>query len=119
MDSTQLKELGCLYADNVLLLVEGGSKLRGAKLEGADAQIGTVSTSSLLLFRKAEVRSSTLRSLFFARNHVKQFLGYVESPLKRLYNERSKDVNRALPSPEAPQAHIFLNRIRRWAARCA
>ena len=36
MDCTPLKELGCLYANNVLLLVEGGSKLHGAKLEGAD-----------------------------------------------------------------------------------
>ena len=35
MDCTPLKELGCLHADNVLLLVEGGSKLHGAKLEGA------------------------------------------------------------------------------------
>lgn len=36
MDSTPLKELGCPYPDNVLLLVEGGSKLHGAKLEGTD-----------------------------------------------------------------------------------
>jgi hypothetical protein len=47
------------------------------------------------------------RSLFFARNHVEQFLDYAEAQVKRLYNERSKDVNRALPSPDAPQAHIF------------
>jgi len=47
------------------------------------------------------------RSLFFARNHVEQFLDCAESQVKRLYNERSKDVNRALPSPDAPQAHIF------------
>lgn len=43
------------------------------------------------------------RSLFFARNHVEQFLGYAESQLKRLYNERSKDVNR----PELEAAYGY------------
>jgi hypothetical protein len=36
MDSTQLKELGFPYPDHVLRLIEGGSKLHGAKLEGTD-----------------------------------------------------------------------------------
>jgi predicted nucleotidyltransferase len=43
------------------------------------------------------------RSLFFARNHVEQFLGYAESQMKRLYNERSKDVNR--PALEAAHGY--------------
>jgi hypothetical protein len=51
-----------------------------------------------LWFRLAEQRW-----LFFARNHVEQFLGYADSQLKRLYNQRSKDVNR--PALEA--AHRY------------
>jgi predicted nucleotidyltransferase len=43
------------------------------------------------------------RSLFFSRNHVEQFLGYAASQLKRLRNERSKDVNR----PELEVAHGY------------
>jgi hypothetical protein len=37
MDSTQLKELGFPYPHNVLLLIEGGSRLHGATLAGTDA----------------------------------------------------------------------------------
>ena len=36
MDSTQLKELGFPYQRNVLLLIEGGSRLHGATRAGTD-----------------------------------------------------------------------------------
>jgi uncharacterized protein len=48
-------------------------------------------------------RLSEQRALFFSRNHVEQFLGYADSQLKRLYNERSKDVNR----PALEEAHGY------------
>lgn len=157
MDHTQLKELGFPYPENVLLLIEGGSKLHGAKLEGKDdtdwyglyvepaetalgleefahfvystggrpggngpqdvdlmlyglrkwAGLACKGNPSVLHFFFAKPRFAhplwsrlwEQRTLFFARNHVEQFLGYAESQLKRLYNERSKDVNR--PTLEA------------------
>jgi hypothetical protein len=36
MDSTRLQELGFPYPPNVLLLIEGGSRLHGATLAGTD-----------------------------------------------------------------------------------
>lgn len=36
MDLTQLKEVGFPFPQNAILLIEGGSKLHGAKLEGRD-----------------------------------------------------------------------------------
>ncbi len=161
MDKAQLKELGFPYPENALLLIEGGSKLHGAKLEGTDdtdwyglyvepaeialgleefehfvystggrpggngpedvdltlyglrkwAGLACKGNPSVLHFFFAKPRFAhplwyrlwDQRSLFFARNHVEQFLGYAESQLKRLYNERSKDVNR--PALEAAHGY--------------
>jgi len=161
MDQIQLKELGFPFPENALLMIEGGSKLHGAKLEGTDdtdwyglyvepaeialgleefehfvystggrpggngpqdvdltmyglrkwARLACKGNPSVLHFFFAKPRFAhplwsrlwRQRSLFFARNHVEQFLGYAESQLKRLYNERSKDVNR--PALEAAHGY--------------
>ena len=47
---SQLKELGFPYPHNVLLLIEGGSRLHGATVQGQTTQIGTVSTSRLVRY---------------------------------------------------------------------
>lgn len=157
MDLTQLKEVGFPFPQNAILLIEGGSKLHGAKLEGKDdtdwyglyvesaeialglddfahfvyttggkpggngpedvdltlyglrkwAALACKGNPSVLHFFFAKPlyahsvwsRLSDQRVLFFSRNHVDQFLGYADAQLKRLYSERSKDVNR--PALEA------------------
>lgn len=161
MDRSHLKAVGFPYPENALLLIEGGSKLHGAKLEGTDdtdwyglyveppeialgleemehfvystggrpggngpqdvdltlyglrkwARLACKGNPSVLHFFFAKPlfahplwsRLSEQRSLFFARKHVEQFLGYADSQLKRLHNERSKDVNR----PELEAAYGY------------